>query len=113
MKYFYLILFSLCFFACRAKQQEITLQSIDDNGALVEKSFTQREYQKTLESLLASVNDSTMPTLEKTDSASAWALRTAIVGVGLKVDVNAGPIGIGINPGMRFVFSNATKPTIP
>lgn len=92
----------------------VYLLSIAENGEVIEKKIRKNEYEGHLNNIIESVQESTIPNLQKKTNKSQWGLRTVLVGIGIKLNIGIGPLAnYGFTPGIRFAFSNSKKPNVP
>lgn len=100
--------------AAKAADGEIPILGLDDAGNPVEVKLTAQEYAERLQASMLTVQDSTAAALASRAPTPGWMLRTAIVGVGVGVEVGVGPIWkIKAIPRFRLAFSNSKDPVLP
>jgi hypothetical protein len=122
----------VCFLGCAAKKEpspnvaepasvaeeeipptEIPLIVMDEQGLVAAKRMSVTDYRGNMEAILPSAQRGVLSSVKEATPANPWALRTVVVGVGLKLGFGGSVIGIGANGGIRMAFSNSTKPSIP
>jgi len=95
--------------------EDIPMVGIAEDGSPIEVLVPVSSYQQKLTQAVVSVQQSTLPVLEqKTQSSMGWMLRTAVVGLGVKLEVGLGPlVKFGILPRFRLAFTNNREPSVP
>lgn len=98
----------LCLSGCKG---DLSLFGLGNSGEVVEATVDEKNYQEQLVQHLVDTEESALPVLKKQAStATQWDLQLVAVGVGLNSSFGIGPIKMGINPGIRAIFTNQTNP---
>jgi len=92
----------------------ILMVGVDDNGKSVEVEVPEEKYKENLKKAIVGVQMSALPTLQKkSETSKGWMLRTAVLGIGVNLEVGLGELKFGILPRFRVGFSNAKDPSVP
>ena len=114
MKSFIVGLVFLASLSVFAVDEEIPLVGLDENDVPIESVVTKQEYQEKMSALLASVQQSTIPTLTQRNAGSGWRLRTVVVGIGTSVEVGVKSVlTLGFLPRFKVAFTNSSDPGLP
>ncbi len=93
---------------------DILMVGLDKNGAPVDVLVPEAEYRENLRKALTDVQTSTIPVLQnKSETSKGWLLRTAVVGIGVNMEIGIGEWKFGVLPRFRVGFSNAKDPAMP
>lgn len=92
----------------------IPMVGLDKDGAPVETLVPATKYRQNLKTAIVGLQTSTLPVLQKkSQKGSGWMLRSAVVGLGVNMELGLGEIKFGILPRFRVGFSNAKEPSMP
>lgn len=92
----------------------ILMVGLDNKGEPVEVEVPEKKYQENLKKAIMGVELSALPTLQKkSESSKGWMLRSAVLGIGVNMEVGLGEAKFGILPRFRVGFSNAKEPSMP
>ncbi len=106
------LLFSLPLFLTSCAGM-MPLVGLDKNGDPVMERVDENQYTRRMANGLKDVKDSVLPALHTTDEDSFWQLRTAVLGLGVKVEGGIGPFKVGVRPRIRAAFANGQRPPVP
>jgi len=107
----FVLLFSI---QAYCSEDDIPLVGIDKAGSPIQIFVPKKDYQKKFSQLISSVNDSTMPVLEKRNLFQKWSLRTIVVGISVTLEAGFSPIfKLGLLPRFRILFSNSKDAVLP
>lgn len=102
------------FMSGNSYSSDILMLGIDKDGSPVEVMISEEKYKDNLKLGIASVIKSGLPVLEKkVESGKGWMLRSAVIGLGVNLEVGFGKLKYGFLPRFRVGFSNAKEPSIP
>lgn len=95
--------------------EDIPMLGIAEDGSPVEVLVPESTYKEKLTQAVISLQDSSLNALQSKNTASSgWMLRTAVVGLGVKIELGLGPIvKFGILPRFRLAFTNSKEPSVP
>ena len=93
---------------------DILMVGLNNKGEEVVVKVQEKKYQENLRKALMGVELSALPTLQKkSESSKGWMWRSAVLGIGVNMEVGLGEAKFGILPRFRVGFSNAKEPSIP
>jgi hypothetical protein len=115
MKELIVFLLYLNGFASSAFAQDIPVVGVDDQGQVIESYVPEVLFKERLTTAIQSVQDSTAKAIKKQiHTPTHWMLRTVVVGLGINMEIKAGPIiKLGALPRFRVAFTNAVEPSVP
>lgn len=95
--------------------QEVPVIGVDEEGKVIENFVPEMMFKERLTSAIQAVQDSTAKAIKKQNLIpSKWMLRTIVVGLGVNMEIKAGPIiRLGALPRFRVAFTNAVEPSVP
>jgi len=94
--------------------ENILMVGLDNNGQEVAVEVPEKKYKENLKKAIVGVEMSALPTLQKkSEKSKGWMLRTAVLGLGVNMEVGLGELKFGILPRFRVGFSNAKEPSVP
>lgn len=92
----------------------ILLVGLNNKGEAVEMEVQEKKYQENLRKAIVGVELSALPTLQKkSESSKGWMLRSAVLGIGVNLEIGLGEAKFGVLPRFRMGFSNAKEPSMP
>lgn len=98
----------------QAAEEGIHMMGLSNTGEPIDVVVSNDVYKENLKKAIAAVEMSSLPTLQKkSESAKGWMLRTAVVGIGVNLEVGIAEIKFGVLPRFRIGFSNAKEPSVP
>ncbi len=99
---------------CLGNRSGVALLGLDSRGKPLEIFVNKETLSQSLGSLMDSVNETTLLTLENSSEKKEWFLRTAVVGLGVKIEAGLGPfVKVSATPRLKLAFSNQIKPVVP
>lgn len=92
----------------------IPIIGLDKDGKEVTYYVPEKDYVENMGTIMMTAQESVYPALSENSRASSWHIRTLVLGLGFNLEFSAGPIiTAGVQPRLRFAFSNSKKPILP
>jgi hypothetical protein len=115
MKSLIILLVCLNGLTSSAYSNDVPVIGIDEQGKVVEEFVPEVLFKEKLSTAVQSVQDSTAKAIKKQIQVPGrWMLRSIVVGLGVNMEIKAGPIiKLGALPRFRVAFTNAVEPSVP
>lgn len=103
-----------CLLSAHAWGADILMVGVDNSGSPVDVLVPEAQYKANLKKALVAVETSTLPVLQnKSESPKGWMLRTAVIGIGVNMNIGIGEWKFGVLPRFRVGFTNSNDPSVP
>lgn len=103
---------ALCLSGCAS--DGIPMIGLDDSGKMVERYASDGQFREELASATKQVTQATFEALQTAAQDQSGTLRSVVIGLGFNFQFGIEDIvTMGVQPKVRFAFSNSKNPIIP